>query len=236
MLLPAIRRHNESDPVMSDFRKLIAARHRSGVVSLREIMKSGLSVVLMLSVGAFTLLSFVTGVEAGNNRPNYAHIGKPMVKRHRASQTRHYRKTGRHHRASRTQRRSIYFRSGTHQGQRTRHRVPRSYYAGFNGSRYNRSRYNGPRVINVRQALSSKRIRIINRTTRQNENHLTRHVINDGSGQPRVVYYDDRKCDGGYDCVLRFGNVASSPKIIVVGKNRKVQSSGPQIIHPPLDD
>ena len=92
----------------------------------------------------------------------------------------------------------------------------------------------GPLVINVGEALKhrrSKRIKIIHH---QRPNNLQRHVLSSNGGVERVVYYDARQCDAGYDCVVRLGKKASSPKIIVVGEKRKPITGSPIVIYPPL--
>ena len=99
----------------------------------------------------------------------------------------------------------------------------------YNKRRHNnKRRYNGPLVINVQQALAQRSG--VYGVTKPNSN---RHVI-EGIGGTRVLYYNESQCDEGYDCVIRLGNKASSPKIVVVGEKRKIdESAAPHIIYPP---
>ncbi len=102
----------------------------------------------------------------------------------------------------------------------------------YKNRRHNsKRRYNGPLVINIQQALSQRNG--VYGVTKPNSN---RHVI-EGIGGTRVLYYNESQCDKGYDCAIRLGNKASSPKIVVVGERRKIdESAGPHIIYPPNRD
>lgn len=109
-----------------------------------------------------------------------------------------------------------------------RHKTVRHHYS-------NRGHYKsptGPLVIDVHKALKRKKLKIT--TYRQNApKGLNRQVIDNGIGGVRVIYYDDSKCDSGYDCIIRLGNSRSSPKIIVIGEKRMEQPAGPIVIYPP---
>lgn len=90
----------------------------------------------------------------------------------------------------------------------------------------------GPLVIDVQKAIKLKKFRV---TTRNHgaRDDINRQVIDNGIGGVRVIYYDDAKCEAGYDCVIRLGNAPSSPKVIVIGKKRAEKTPGPIIIYPP---
>ena len=89
-------------------------------------------------------------------------------------------------------------------------------------------RFNGPLVINIRQVLANRKNK--GKSVVDNSN---RHII-EGIGGSRVLFYDESQCDNGYDCTIRLGGRASSPKIIVIGKKRKIdEGAGPHIIYPP---
>ena len=89
-------------------------------------------------------------------------------------------------------------------------------------------RFNGPLVINIRQVLANRKNTGENIVVNSN-----RHII-DGIGGARVLFYDEKQCDNGYDCTIRLGGKPSSPKIIVIGEKRKIdESAGPHIIYPP---
>ena len=73
----------------------------------------------------------------------------------------------------------------------------------------------------------------------QAKSTLKPHIIEENSGGVRIIYYDDNKCEGGYDCIIRQGNLPSSPKIIIIGKKRakyqymQEEESGVKIFYPP---
>ncbi len=91
----------------------------------------------------------------------------------------------------------------------------------------------GPKVINVRKAIRRKRLKVIIHDSSANLSPLTPHVIDPYSRVPRSVYYDDSQCENGFECTLRLGNKAYSPKVIILGKKKPRSHAGPKIIYPP---
>ena len=103
---------------------------------------------------------------------------------------------------------------------------------------YPSRKYDGPQVIDVHKALrhnrkarmrhdyrghkSRKRLKITTTNTIAAEiaANVTSHVIRDGTRGEVLIYYNDAKCEGGYDCIMRLGKSPSSAKVIVVGEKR----------------
>ena len=106
----------------------------------------------------------------------------------------------------------------------------------YHANRFDRivSVYNGPLVIDVPTALFKRRHIIIG-TGNSQANELQPHVTGADTAQPRVVYFNEEKCEAGYDCTIRLGTSSSSPKIIVVGDRTRKTSGTPQITYPPIN-
>ncbi|MCF6320394.1 MAG: hypothetical protein L3J32_01315 [Rhizobiaceae bacterium] len=104
---------------------------------------------------------------------------------------------------------------------------------------YPKIQYNGPLVIKVPPAHSRKglkarnRLKVISIDSRNPMRGLDEKIIDDGPGGVRIIYYNENRCNSGFDCVIRLGNSDSAPKIIVVGPKRDRGSGGPLIIYPP---
>ena len=63
-------------------------------------------------------------------------------------------------------------------------------------------------------------------------------IVNEYQSEPTIAYYDEKKCDGGQDCVIRLGHTSAAPKIIVVGDQQLQKNSSdkkPRIIYPPVN-
>ena len=123
------------------------------------------------------------------------------------------------------------------------------------------SRYRGPSIINVNKVLTNKRARKSRTGYRQHtyrrhhrdrynninsvaitgaalipQTKLYRHIERDDATGVSIIYFDKKKCDQGYDCVMRVGGKRSSTKIIVVGTKPERFDEGretPRIIYPP---
>ncbi len=129
-------------------------------------------------------------------------------------------------------RKAIRYYNRNYQGKHIKRSVRVNRHSRF-ANTYNAPR--GPKVINVSEVLSHRRLKItINRNTTVSS-PLKPHILDNGPGGPRVIYYDDSKCEGGYDCVIRLGGKASSPKLIVLGTKQLSKPEGPLIIYPPSD-
>ena len=104
-------------------------------------------------------------------------------------------------------------------------RKSRARYRQHNYRRHHRGRYSGINRVVISDAA------LIPPT------NLYRHIERDDATGVSVMYFDKKKCDQGYDCVMRFGAKRSSAKIIVVGTKQEDRfgkdQDTPRITYPP---
>jgi len=190
-----------------------------------------------------------------NNSRLYRRSGKKYVRHHR-NNTRHYRGNRIKQRTHINKR----YRSN-------HRRIHQNRYARFNRQAIHHHRLSSTRpsvtrssITNVQHFLAHKRTAKFGISNHPHRKHyrgrynrikkvtvigttpapytkLDQFISRDDATGVSIIYYDGKKCDQGYDCVMRVGLKRSSAKIIVVGIKGhdpiSDDNDSPRIIYPP---
>ncbi len=170
---------------------------------------------MVLVISAFMVITIIPEGQTSGKRISAGHSGKKYFSHSKRPNARlHY-----------NQRSNRHQHVGNRYRKTERNILQRSLFPALN--------FIEPKVIKNDDELVRNGLRITTTSGQDYPPQLDRHVFNEGPGGSRVIYYSKSLCEGGYDCIIRLGGSRSSPKIITVGKKRKVESSGPKIIYPP---